>query len=76
MLFTQWITPLLDYYKYEREIFTDYIRPNRHGTFSVRNAPKAQARYAVSARYLYKIRDRAEALAVIYEVLVETGVIE
>ncbi|HXP53194.1 MAG TPA: hypothetical protein VN922_24840 [Bacteroidia bacterium] len=76
MTFQIWITPLLDYYKDEAIIFTDYIRPNRHGTFSVRNAPEAQARLGVSARYLYKVRDRLEALAKIYEVLVETGVIE
>jgi hypothetical protein len=44
MNFNEWISPLLDYYKHEREIFTDYIRPNKHGTFSVRNAPEAQAR--------------------------------
>jgi hypothetical protein len=76
MSYYQWVNPLLDFYRFEREIFTDYIRPNKHGTFSVRNAPEAQARLGVSARYLYKVRDRLEALAKIYEVLVETGVIE
>lgn len=76
MNFNGWISPLLDYYKFEREIFTDYIYPNKRGTFSVRNAPGAQSRFGVSARYLYKLRARLEALAVIYEVLVENGVIE
>lgn len=45
MTFFQWVIPLLDYYKYEAKIFTDYIRPNKRGTFSVRNAPSAQARF-------------------------------
>lgn len=54
-LYYGWITPLLDYYKYEAIIFTDYIRPNKHGTFSVRNAPAAQARLGVLAGYLYKV---------------------
>jgi hypothetical protein len=76
MTFSQWLTPLLDYYKDEVILFTDYIRPNRHGTFSVRNAPEAQARLGVSARYLYKVRDRLETLARIYEALVENGVIQ
>jgi hypothetical protein len=75
MTFSQWVSPLLDYYRFERDIFTEYIRPNKRGTFSVRNAPEAQARFGVSARYLYKIRDRAEALATLYEVLVQSGVI-
>jgi hypothetical protein len=74
--FRQWIAPLLDYYKHEAIIFNDYIRPNKHGTFSVRNAPQAQARFGVSARYLCKIRDRAEALATLYEALVQSGVID
>jgi hypothetical protein len=74
--FQQWIHPLLDYYKYEAIIFTDYIRPNKHGTFSVRNAPAAQARLGVSARYLYKVRGRMESLARLYEALVENGVVE
>jgi hypothetical protein len=76
MTFNNWIRPLLDYYKHEREIFTTYIRPNKHGTFSVRNAPEAQARLGVSARYLYKVRDRLESLARLYEALVENGVVE
>jgi hypothetical protein len=70
------MTPLLDYYKDEAIIFTYYIRPNKHGTFSVRNAPGAQERLGVSARYLYKVRDRLESLARLYEALVENGVIE
>jgi hypothetical protein len=74
--FDLWLSPLLDFFPHEVLIYRDYIRPNRHGTFSVRNAPEAQARLGVSARYLYKVRDRLEALAKIYEVLVETGVIE
>jgi len=76
MTFFQWVSPLLDYYRFDREIFTDYIRPNKRGTFSVRNAPAAQARFGVSARYLYKVRSRLEALARLYEALVETGVIQ
>jgi len=76
IIFYQWVTLLFDYYKYEREIFTDYIRPNKHGTFSVRNAAEAQAKFGVSARYLYKIRDRLESLARLYEALVENGVVE
>jgi hypothetical protein len=76
MTFNIWIRPLLDYYRDEAIIFTDYIRPNKHGTFSVRNAPDAQARLKVSARYLYKVRGRLETLARIYEALVENGVIE
>ena len=59
MTFNTWIRPLLDYYKYEAIIFTDYIRPNKHGTFSVRNAPEAQAGLGASARYLYKVRGPA-----------------
>jgi hypothetical protein len=35
MMFFQWVSPLLDYYPHERIIFTDYIRPNKRGTFSV-----------------------------------------
>lgn len=76
MTFNTWSAPLLDYYKYEREIFTDYIRPNKHGTFSVYDQREATERLGVSVRYLYKVRDRLEALAKIYEVLVETGVID
>jgi hypothetical protein len=76
MTFQIWIAPPLDYYKYEREIFTDYIRPNKHGTFSVRNAPFAQRRLGVSARYRQKIRARLETLAIVCEALVESGVIE
>ncbi len=76
MQFNNWIRPLLDYYKHEAIVFTDYIRPNKHGTFSVRNAPKAQERLGVSARYLYKVRNRIETLARLYEALVETGVID
>ena len=68
--FQQWITPLLDFYEYEPEIFTQCIRPNKHGTLSVRNAPEVQERLQVSAGYLYKIRVRLEALAILYEVLV------
>ena len=74
MRLQKWVHPLLDYYKYEREIFTDFIRPNKHGTFSVRNAPEAQARLGVSTRYLYKVRNRLESLAEIYDALVESGV--
>jgi len=73
--FQDWLTPLLDFYKFEPEIFTDHIRPNKRGTFSVRNAPEAQARFGVSARYLYKVRARIEALATLFEVLVESGII-
>jgi hypothetical protein len=62
MDFRNWARPLLNYYKDEREIFTTYIRPNKHGTFSVRNAQKAQARFGVSARYLYKVRGGQRAL--------------
>ena len=75
MTFNTWIQPLLDYYKDESIIFTDYIRPNKRGTFSVRNAPEAQARLGVSARYLYNIRNRIEAVAVLYEALVQSGII-
>jgi hypothetical protein len=74
--FNRWISPLLDFHKFERTIYRDYIRPNKHGTFSVRNAPAAQARLGVSSRYLYKVRDRLESLARLYEALVENGVIE
>jgi len=73
--FDKWLSPLLDFYPYEALIYRDYIKPNRHGTFSVRNAPEAQARLGVSARYLYKVRDRLESLARLYEALVENGVI-
>jgi hypothetical protein len=76
MTFQTYIEPLLDFFPHEALIYRDYIKPNKRGTFSVRNAPEAQARLGVSARYLYKVRDRLEALAKIYEVLVETGVIE
>lgn len=76
MSFFEWVSPLLDFYRFEAEIFTDYIRPNKHGTFSVRNAPEAQARLKVSARYLYKVRSRVECLARLYEALVENGVID
>jgi hypothetical protein len=76
MTFQAWIFPLLDHFPYERTIYQDYIRPNKHGTFSVRNAPEAQAKLRVSARYLYKVRDRLESLARLYEALVENGVIE
>jgi hypothetical protein len=76
MTFFQWVSPLLDFYKFEREIFRDHIKPNKRGTFSVRNAPGAQERFGVSSRYLYKVRARLEALARLYEVLVESGVIE
>jgi hypothetical protein len=76
MTFQNCISPLLDYYKDEAIIFTDYIRPNKHGTFSVRNAPEAQARLGISARYLYRVRRRLETLARIYEALVESGVVE
>ncbi len=76
MTFSQWLTPLLDYYKHEAIIFTDYIRPNKRGTFSVRNAPDAQARLGVSSRYLYKVRSRLECLARLYEMLVQNGVID
>jgi len=75
MTFQTWIFPLLDHFPHERIIYQDYIRPNRHGTFSVRNAPTAQVRLGVSARYLYKVRDRLESLARLYEALVENGVI-
>lgn len=34
MTFQNWVTPLLDYYKFEAIILTDYIRPNRHGIFA------------------------------------------
>jgi len=44
--------------------------PTNTGTFSIRNAPEAQAKLRVSARYLYKIRYRIELLAGLYEVLV------
>src|SRR5579859_5590158 len=35
MSFSQWVSLLLDYYPHERIIFTDYIRPNKRGTFRV-----------------------------------------
>jgi hypothetical protein len=76
MTFQTYILPLLDHFPHERTIYQDYIRPNKHGTFSVRNAPEAQARLKVSARYLYKVRGRLESLARLYEALVENGVIE
>jgi hypothetical protein len=73
--FDLWLSPLLDHFPHEAVIYREYIRPNKHGTFSVRNAPKAQARLKVSARYLYKVRGRLESLARLYEALVENGVI-
>jgi hypothetical protein len=76
MTHQEWVRPLLDYYPHERIIFTAYIRPNKRGTFSVTRQKEAQERLGVSVRYLYKVRNRAEKLARLYEALVETGVIE
>ena len=76
MTFNTWILPLLDFYVHEHTIYFDYMRPNRRGTFSVTRQRDAQARLNVSVRYLYKVRNRIEALARIYEALVESGVIE
>lgn len=76
MTFHTYILPLLDFYPHEALIYRDYIRPNKHGTFSVYDQREATERLGVSVRYLYKVRDRLEALAKIYEVLVETGVID
>jgi hypothetical protein len=75
MTFQTYIEPLLRLlYPHEALIYRDYIKPNKRGTFSMRNAPEAWAKLGVSARYLYKMWGRLEALAKIYEVLVETGV--
>ena len=76
MTFIRWVEPLLDFYPHERIIFTEFIRPNKRGTFSVTRQKEAQERLRVSVRYLYKVRNRAEKLARLYEALVETGVIE
>jgi len=76
MTFQTYILPLLDHFPHERTIYQDYIRSNRHGTFSVYEQKEATKRLGCSVRYLYKVRDRLESLARLYEALVENGVIE
>jgi hypothetical protein len=73
MPLTQWIHPLLDYCKYEPLIsLTTLGLTATH----FQREERAQARLGVSSRYLYKVRDRIESLARLYEALVENGVIE
>jgi hypothetical protein len=38
--------PLLDFYPYEREVFSDISAPASAGTFSVRNAPERPGKTA------------------------------
>ena len=74
MTFSQWVSPLLDFYIFEREIFTAHIAIAGDGRFELRDIEGARAK-GIGWRHLYRVRDRLNKLAIIYEALVDTGVI-
>ena len=73
--FQQWIQPLLDYYKDEPEVFSQHIGRAPDGRFELRDIEGARAK-GIGWRHLYRVRNRLNKLAIIYEALVDTRVIE
>jgi hypothetical protein len=75
MTFATWIGPLLDYYKDEADIFTHHIARSHDGRFELRDIKGAMAK-GIGWRHLYRVRNRLNKLATIYETLVVKRVIE
>lgn len=76
MTFHEWINPLLDYYKHEPIVFTDYIRANKRGTFSVRSARRHSSDWASQPGICIKPATTLSAWRDWLEALVESGVME
>jgi len=75
MTFQNWVSPLLDYYKGDAEVFAHHIAQAPDGRFQLKDIAGALAK-GIGWRHLYRVRNRLNTLAWIFEYEVEDRIIE
>jgi hypothetical protein len=75
MTFTDYLIPLLDSFPRMDEIYFNHTGRASDGRFELRDIKGAMAK-GIGWRHLYRVRDRLNKLAIIYEALVVKRVIE